>query len=263
MRSARFVFFFVFVFAVVSATAQQPTAPTAQTPQRDPQAITILQQAVTAMATTAPGDSSATGTVNIVEGSTTESGSIQILTLGTSQTAETMTLTSGQRAVIYSNGNAKETNGSQVVNPPMQLSITDQCSDFPLPLILSALNNSDEAFQYIGAETLNEESSEHVRLWNTFASKPGLQALASFSSMDFWFDSVSSLPLKIAYVRRAGGGSAPSFPVEVSLSNYTKVNGVLYPFQINKSFNGMPWETITIQSVTFNNGLTVAQFPVQ
>jgi outer membrane lipoprotein-sorting protein len=263
MRSARFAFLFVFVLAVVSATAQQPTAPIAQTPQRDPQAITILQQAVATMANIAPTDSSATGTVTVVEGSTTQNGSIQILTLGTGQTAETLTLPDGQRAVIYSNGNAQEISGSQTVNPPMQLIVSDQCADFPLPLILSVLSNSDESFQYVGAETLNTSSAQHVRLWNSFASKPSLQSLASFSTMDFWLDATSGLPLKIAYTRRAGGGSVPGFPVEVSFSNYTKVNGVLYAFQISKSFNGTPWETITIQSVSFNTGLTAAQFSVQ
>jgi hypothetical protein len=69
--------------------------------------------------------------------------------------------------------------------------------------------------------------------------------------------------MKISYSRRAGGQGVPSFPVEVSFSNYIRVNGVLYPFQINKSFNGTPWETITIQSVAFNTGLTAAQFPVE
>jgi hypothetical protein len=38
---------------------------------------------------------------------------------------------------------------------------------------------------------------------------------------------------------------------------------VLYPFQINKSYNGTPWEAITIQSVSFNTGLTTAQFQVE
>jgi hypothetical protein len=263
MRSARFVIFFVFVVAVISATAQQPVAPITQTPQRDAQAITILQQAVASMANTAPADSSATGTVTVVEGSTTQTGSIQILTLGASQTAETITLPDGQRVVIYSNGTAKEVNGSQSISPPMELILTDQCADFPLPLILSTLNNSDEAFQYVGAETIDGGTSQHVRLWNTFASRPGLQGLATFSTMDFWFDPASGLPLKIAYARRVGGGTIPAFPVEISFLNYTKVNGVLYPFQINKSFNGMPWETITIQNVTFNAGLTAAQFSVQ
>ncbi|MGB7284928.1 MAG: hypothetical protein WBE13_21890 [Candidatus Acidiferrum sp.] len=263
MRIPRFALLFVLVLAVVSAAAQQSSPPTAQTPERDPQAITVLQQAVGAMASTAPSDSSATGTVTVVEGSTTQNGSIQILTLGTSQTAETLTLPDGQRQVIYSNGNAMEVNGNQSVNPSLQLVVTDQSVDFPMPLILSALNNSDETLQSIGVETLNGASVQHVRMWDTFASIPPLQSLAPFSTRDIWLSTTSGLPVEISYSRRAGGGAVPSFPVQVFFSNYTSLNGVLYPFQINKSYNGTPWETITIQSVTFNNGLTSAQFQVQ
>jgi hypothetical protein len=261
MRSSRFPLAILFMLAFGSATAQQ--APPAQAPQRDPQAISLLQQAVAAVATTIPTDSSATGSVTVVEGSTTQTGTIQILTLGTSATSEALALPNGQREVVYSNGDAKETYGSQSVITPMQLSVTDQCVDFPLPIVLSALNNPDESFQYIGAETLSGVPAQHVRLWNTFASKPGLQILASFSAMDFWLDETSGLPLKIAYSRPVTGGAAPAFLIEVSFSSYTKVNGVLYPFQINKSFNGTPWQTITIQSVSFNTGLTAAQFQVE
>jgi hypothetical protein len=264
MRSSLSALLFAFVLAALSATAQQSSSPPAQAaPQRDPQAIALLQQTIATMATTAPTDSSASGSVTVVEGSTTLNGSIQILTLGTTQTAETLTLPDGQRAVVYSNGDAKEVTGSQSVNPPLQLIVTDQCPDFPLPLVLSALNNSDESFQYVGTETLNGGPAQHVRVWNTFASKPPLQGLASFSTTDFWLDPSSGLPLKIAYSRRAGGGAVPAIPVAVSFSNYTNVNGVLYPFQINKSFNGTPWQTITIQSVSFNTGLTAAQFQVE
>jgi hypothetical protein len=236
---------------------------TGTTAQRDPQAVALLQQSVAAMASTAPADSSATGSVTIIEGSTTQSGTIQILTLGTSQTAETLTLPSGQRAVVYSNGDAKETNGTQSSIPPLELSVTDQCPDFPLPLLLAALNNPDAAFRYVGAESLDGTAAQHIQLWNSFSSNPRLQQLAQFSLKDIWFESTSSLPLKISYTRRAGGGAVPAIPVEVFFANYTNVKGILYPFQINKSSNGTPWQTITIQSVSFNTGLTASQFQVE
>jgi hypothetical protein len=263
MRRFRPVCFLgLFLLPTVSISSQQPQSLPAA-PVRDPQAVAILQHAIAAMGSNSPADSSATGTVSVVEGSTTQSGSIQILTRGTSQTAETITLPDGQRAVVYSNGDAKETKGSQSSNPPLQLILTDQCADFPLPTIQSALNNSDETFQYVGAETLEGASVQHVRLWNSFASKPRLQKLAAFSVRDIWLDATSGVPLKLAYSRRAGGGAVPAFTVEVSFSHYTNVNGVLYPLQINKSYNGTPWQTITIQSVSFNTGLTDGQFVVE
>jgi hypothetical protein len=242
--------------------AQQSSGPT-QAPQRDPQAIALLQQAVAAMASSAPTDSSATGTVTIVEGSSTETGSIKILTLGPSQTSETITLTSEQRVVVYANGNARETAASQSSSLPSELAISDQCPDFPLPVMLAALNNPDEAFHYVAAETLDGTAVQHIQFWNSFTSNPHQQNLAPFSTKDVWIDSASGLPLKISYFRRAGSGAVPAVPVEVFFSNYTKINGVLYPFQINKSYNGTPWEAITIQSVSFNTGLTTAQFQVE
>jgi hypothetical protein len=264
MSLSRLVLFSLVFLSSHFAAAQQPSSPPSpQAPQRDTQAIAILQQSVATMASIAPTDSTASGTVTIVEGSTTQSGSIQILTRGTSQTAETLTLPDGKREVVYSNGDAKEINGSGSANPPLELIVSDQCPDFPLPLLLSALNNSDESFRYIGQETLNGVAVQHVQIWNSFASKRRLQKLAPFSLKDIWIDIQSGTPLKIAYSRRAGGGAVPAIPIEVTFSNYTKVNGVLYPFQINKSMTGTPWQTITIQSVSFNTGLTATQFQVE
>ncbi len=259
MRFPRLVSFGLALLLISASLPAQQSPP----PQRDPAAISLIQKSVAAMATNAPADSSATGTITIVEGSSTLTGTVQILTRGTGQTAETITLSDAQRAVIYSNGDAKEVNGTQSTIPPLELIVTDQSPDFPLPLLLSVLNNPDEAYKYIGQESLNGTSVQHIQVWNTFASIPRLQQLTPFSAKDIWLDATSALPLKIAYTRRAGSGAVPSFPVEVFLSNYSNVNGVLYPFQINKSYNGTPWQTITIQSVSLNTGLTDAQFQVE
>jgi outer membrane lipoprotein-sorting protein len=237
--------------------------PAQQGRERDLRALAVLEESLVAMGRAVPSDSSATGIVTIVEGSTTESGTIQILTRGSNQTAETITLPNGRRAVIYSNGEAREAHGTQSTVAVMELSVTDQCPDFPLPLLLSALNNLDEAFEYVGQDSLNGVSVQHVKVWDTFASDPRLQKLAPFSAKDIWFDSRSGLPVELAYSRRAGQGAVPSFEVEVFFSNYTNAGGVLYPFEVKKSYNGTPWETITIRSVAFNTGLTDSDFAVE
>jgi len=242
---------------------QQQTPQPATPIQSDPQAVAIVQQAITALAKIPPADSTASGIVTVVEGATTQSGTIQILTRGTAQTVETIVLPDGQRSVVYSNGSAKEVSAKGASTPPFEQIITDQCPDFPLSFLLSVLNTPDEAYRYIGQEILDGTSAQHIQVWNTFSSRPPMRKMASFTTRDIWFDTSSGLPLKIAYSRRTGGGSIPSFPVEVSFSSYTNVNGVSYPFQINKSFNGTPWQAITIQNVAFNTGLTDAQFQVE
>ncbi len=261
MKRASLLFFLS--LAISSAATPQTSQPAQTPPSRDPQAVSILQHAVTLMGGTAPTDSTATGTINLVAGSQNENGTITILTKGLAETSEQIALPSGQREIVYSNGLASETTPSTAGQVVMQLALTDQCVDFPLPLLLAALTNADEALQYVGQETLNGALAQHVQMTNTFASQPGRQTLAGFTLRDAWFDAVSGLPLRIAYLRRAGGGAVPSIPVQVSFSNYANEGGALYPMQIQKSLNGTPWQTITIQSVSFNTGLTDAQFPVQ
>jgi hypothetical protein len=260
MRVAWVAFFGSLLFLSSADVNSQQISTTVQ---RDPQAIAIVQQSLTAITINIPADSSATGTVTVVEGSTTLAGTIQILTRGAGQTAETVTLPNSQRQVIYSSGDAKEVTAGQSVIPPLELAVTDQCPDFPLPFLLSSLSSPDVAFRYIGLETLNGTVVQHIQIWNTFASNSHLQQLAPFSMRDIWFDAQNRLPVKVAYVRRTGGIAQPSFAIELSFSSYANINGVLYPFQIKKSFNGTPWETIMIQSVAFNVGLTDAQFQVQ
>src|SRR5436853_1158322 len=93
---------FLSFFLILASSPRLSSQQTAPPVQRDPLAVTILRQSIAAMAGSVPADSSATGTVNIVEGSSTQNGAIQILTRGTAQTAETITSSAGQRAIIYS-----------------------------------------------------------------------------------------------------------------------------------------------------------------
>ena len=264
MSPSRVVVLLSLVFVSKLALAQQSTAPPASpSPQRDLQAVALLQQSIAAIAPTPPSDSSATGSVTVVEGSTSQQGTIQIRTLGATQTSETLALSGGQRAVVYSNGDALETDGTQSSNPSLELIVTDQCVDFPLPFLTASLSTSDMAMRFVGQEILDGQSVRHIQVWKTFGSKPKLQKLGPFSIRDIWFNSSTGLPVKISHVRRSGGGSVPGVTVEIFFSNYTRVNGVLYPFQIKKSMNGTPWQAITIQNVSFNSGLTASQFQVE
>jgi len=244
-----------------AAAAQTPTT-TGSTPSVDPQAVAVLQHSVAAMGATVPSDSTATGTITTVAGSLTESGTITILTRGTNQTSEQIETPHGS-TVVYSQGQASSVAAATPTNFTMERSVTSQSPYFPLALFVGALNNADTAYKYIGVETLNGASVQHIQIWNSFASTPPLQSIAQYSMRDIWIDSQSGLPVKVFYTRRDAGGSAPSFAMEVFFSNYKDVSGVLYPYSIQASFNGTPWATIAIQCVTLNAGLTDSNFPVQ
>lgn len=234
-----------------------------QSPLRDPQAVAILQASLAAMGSTLPNDSVALGSVQIVAGSQTSSGTIRVLTKGTAQTLVELNTTDSKLTTVYSSGQAIDVAGSTMKRLPLELVLTSQAAEFPLPFIAALLNNPDNSFRYVGLETSTGASLHHIKAWNSFSSQPGLQLLSNFTSRDIWIDAASGLPQRISYVRRPALGSAPGVAVDDFYDNYGKVSGTLYPLRINKSLNGTPWATIALQAVSFNNGLTDADFPVQ
>jgi hypothetical protein len=245
------------VLLLVPACASAQSAPS-----RDPQALAVLQQAITAMGGSAPNDSTATATINTSSGAATDTGTVVVMTRGNDQTSEQMQTGSATVTLVYSQGTAAQVQGETVTPIPMESAVTSQSADFPLPLLVGMLNDPDSAYAYIGLETLNGANAHHIQLWTTFASVPSLTAIATFSVRDIWLDVASGLPLRISYEDHLGQGASSSVAFDVMFSNYAAVNGVQYPFLITKSVNGTPWATITITNVVFNTGLTDTNFPV-
>ncbi len=245
----------VLLFSVVAAG--QPSSP------RDSQAVAIVQQSIAAMGGVAPADSVAIGTIELVAGSKTGNGTIRILTRGLEQTVEEILTSEGRRAVIYSRHQASEAEGNSARTLQLELVVSSRSPCFPLVVVAAALNDPETAFRYLGEDSLDGFAVHRVRFWKTFASQPKLQHLAEFSVNEVWIDAASGVPRKLAFERRAAGGAEPSIPVEVFYSDYRKIGGVLFPFQVLKSLNGTPWATITLDSVALNTGLTDRDFPVR
>jgi len=223
-----------------------------------------MQGALKALGGAVPSDSVATGMVTIVAGTKIDNGTIRILTRGTNQTSEQIQLEDGTvDAVVYSKGQANEVVHGTVNPASLELASSSQSSDYPLPLLAAAFTNPDFSFQHVGQETLEDGSpAQHIRLWNTYASNKGMQPLAEFTATDLWINATTGLPQKLTYLRRDAGGSVPRMAMGISYSDWRSVGGILYPYQIQKSWNGTPWTTITIQNVAFQTGLTDNDFPV-
>lgn len=268
MRSAKavlsVVLAFLFSIPIFGQQVGDSTQPTT-TVQRDRQAVAVLHKALSAMGGSVPADSVATGTVTIVAGTKTDNGTIRIQTRGIDQASEQIQLSDGTlNAVVFSKGQANEVVQGAVNLTSLELASSSQSADYPLPLLAAAFNNPDCSFRYVGQETLDDGSTtQHVRFWNTYASNPGMLPLSEFTTKDLWVNATTGLPQKLTYLRReAGGPAAPRMAIGISYSDWRGVGGVIFPYQIQKSWNGTPWTTITIQNVAFQTGLTDNDFPV-
>jgi hypothetical protein len=260
MRTKLVLCFSVLVLAPL-VTAQSQTTTTAV--PRDATAAGLLQQSIAAMGGSAPADSTATGTITYVAGSLSETGTIQILTRGTGQTLEQIVTPHVNRTIVYSQFQASVTNGDTTKTLPLEAVATIQGVDFPLPFLIGAYNNPDIAIQYVGSETLNGVSVQHLRLWNTLNSQPDIQNLSSLTTRDIWLDGASSLPVQIAYGCWANTYANVTIPVVNSYSGYQTVGGYAHPSSIAILVNGTPSISATIQSIKFNTGLSDSNFPTQ
>src|SRR5258708_36602410 len=92
-------------------TPQAPTT-TPSVPQRDPQAVALLQKSVSVMGVP-PSDSTATGSVTAVAGSLTQQGTVTILTKGSTQTSIQFQGLNDPWTVIFANGEANRVASSQ------------------------------------------------------------------------------------------------------------------------------------------------------
>lgn len=253
-------FLLVCFLSVPVDSHQASTTPTAPS-QRDPQAVALLQQSVSVMGVP-PTDSTATGNVTTVAGSLTQQGTVTILTKGSTETSIQFQVPNNPRTVIFANGQANKIETSQTTVYPLELSASSQCLYFPLPFLTGVLSNADYSIKYVGQETVESSTANHIVVQNTFTSSPTYQFLSPFTVADVWIDAASGLPVKIGMIRREGGGSAPRIPISVVYSNYQAVSGVRYPFTIQEFVTETLWATTTIQSVAFNTGLTDSNFPV-
>jgi len=238
------------------AVAQQPAA------KRDPQALTILQRSLSAMGGV-PNDVRATGFVTITAGSATDSGTIKILARGFDKTVEEIQTPGGSRAEIFSAGEGGSKQGLTVEAKSLEWAASAQSGAIPSLLIASALNSSDGDYEYVGLEDLAGVKAHHVRLSASFASRPKLKHLREFSGKELWIDASSLLPLKLSFDRRDGQGAVPRIPIAYHYSDYRAVGGVFIPFQIQKDYNGTPWATIRLSSVSVNAGISDSAFAVK
>jgi hypothetical protein len=214
------------------------------------------------MAAVPPSDSAATGNVTITTGPLSTQGTVTILTKGLTETSVQYQMPDNSWTLISSNGQANKVESSQTVAYPLEFAASSRCVYFPLPYLAGILSNPDYSILFVGKETLGSAAVFHIAVQNTFVSSPKYQFLSPFTLAEIWFDAATGLPKQISYNRQSGRGASPKILISVSYSNYQVVSGVLHPFTIEESVNGTLWATTSIQSVTFNTGLTETNFPI-
>jgi len=242
-----------------------------QPPVSDPKAVVLATQAISALTNgVAVSDVTLTGDATWIAGSDKETGSATLLAKGTSESRIDLKLSGGARTEVHNDTPGSPQGESIASDGTVQPWAQHNCWInggwfFPAVSILAATSDPSVIFTYVGLESRDTGSVQHLRAYRYLASKkPGLVALVtSLSTEDIYLDSTSFLPVAFIFNTHPEDDEATNIAVEIDFSDYQPVTGAQVPMHVQKLINGGLAVDIAITNVTVNAGLSDDLFAIQ
>jgi len=239
-----------------------PLQPWTPTPIRDPKAIELVTSSVNAMGGTATIGQVKDYVVQaqfqgFAEFGSVPSGQIVWTVAGREYRADYSTPT-GTASLSSGNGTPFRNNNGDVKNI-----IPHAVRSLFVPalvgsVLLAELQDSNYSFEYQGPGSLGSEPVIIVKT-SSQASELDFEA----TPQTWYFDSATSLPVRVEYIIFDSTYWTRSAPGSIDLSDYKAVGGILYPFQVVDWYRETKINTLTITSIRGNIGVpsSVFDFP--
>jgi len=264
MRFARLLLSFgLCVLLVIPSPAQQTASSSIQASQMLQHSLAALQ------GNTSLTDVTLSGTARRIAGSDDESGTGIFKALAAGAARIDLTLSSGQRSEVENLSLAAPAgswSGPDGVSHAMAVHnlLTEPSWFFPAFAISRRLSNTGYVATYIGHETRNGQTVEHISVSQMppFPDPPGV-SFEFLSQVDFYLDSSTLLPVAVTFNIHPDNNALLDIPTEIRFSDYRAVNGTQVPHHVQKFLNNSLILDFQADSVAFNSGLSAANFQVQ
>jgi hypothetical protein len=238
---------------------QDPTATTQPPVTKDAQAVSVLNQALTAaggtVAITTVADYTGTGTMTY-HGANDVQGTVTVRSFGLGNLRIDAALPAGIRSEAISDGQiTMKTEGGGVTQLHRQAPMAPGRLVLPYLLLSSAVNSPAYSLSYKGLVDVDGHSAHDVQL---VRSLPGLAdptgLIREYSTVDFFIDS-STLQLFMMQ-----DVVLKHLVRQVRYSDYRLANGVQVPFSISEHGGEQPAWEMHLSQITFNTGLQDSDF---
>ena len=242
---------------------------TQSTSSSDPLAVSLAQKSV-AVLTGGASVSDVTLSANVISvlGSGNETGTGTLEAKGTGESRVDLSLSGGSRSDVRNIANggpagAWSKNGSAATAYAQHNAWSDAAWFFPASSSLSQTATPQFVFSYIGQEQHNGATVQHISTYQLPPSGLSNSPIARLSAMDFYLDSVSYLPVAVAFNLHSDTNMGIDIPVEIRFANYQLVSGVQVPFHFQRLLNGSLVLDVTVTSAAINTGLQDSLFTLQ
>ena len=265
MRVARLILCVSISFFLSTSLAAQQTA-TSST-----QALLFLQRSAAALSGGQTlTDVTLSGPARRIAGSDDESGTAILKGLSSGAGRSDLSLSSGPRSEVENLTEAMPAgswSGPDGVAHAMAFHnlLTEPAWFFPAFAIARRLSTSSFVATYVGRETHEGQTVEHVSVSQTspFSTPPGGVSFEHLSQVDFFLDSNTFLPSAISFNIHPDNNVGVNIPVEIVYSNYQSSSGLLVPMHIQRYMQGSLLLDINVTNVSINTGLASTEFAVQ
>lgn len=246
----------ILVFSQI-ASAQSSTSPSSEQAKRDPQAVAVVQSAISAMGGTATialmQSSVATGTSVDQSAQQNTPGSFTWTYAG-SEFRNENNATTGSHILISNAGSPQDyENGSYVILPSVAAR-TNRPFHIPALTLFSEIANPSYSVVYVGTAALNGINVVHIRLRDESDIAGQL-----FTLQDWYFNSTTGLPSRVQFSFPTSPQPKDSLPETIDFSNFQPVNGILVPFQLSITLGPLDF-VVTMNSVAFNTNMNPSLF---
>ena len=231
-------------------------------PVRDPQAISVLNQSLSAAGGLVPISAvqDYTGTGNIAYSWADQSVQCPLIVrgMGTGNFRIDASLSNGTRTWAASgySGVLITPDGTRQQTAFYNL-MTAGSMTLPYVRIAAILGDSTTSIAYVGLVSVNGGQAYQVHF--APAVDPSITAnnsLPGLGAFDVFFDPTSFLVTRLTETVRSETDFTTTYPHQIDFSNYQTTGGIQAPLTIAETVNGQTTWTMTLSSLTFNNGLT-------
>ncbi len=185
----------------------------------------------------------------------TTSGSSQLsLQLSNGSRTETRQVTNG-----ITSGSWLDSQGVQhsMVSHNLYVPASWFCPAVALSQVVSASNLN---IQFIGDEEKNGATLAHFTITSIpSGTGPQIALLTHLSQLDIFLDPQTLRPVVFDFNVHPDKDAGTDIPIEIRFSNYTEVNGVWFPFTIQRYLNSSLALTLEVQSATASLRTAIVQ----
>jgi len=243
--------------------------------QSSTQALTVANEAMTTMTHGLPvTDATMSGSVTWIAGSDYSTGTGRLeakdmlksridVTLGDIVRNEVRTSSAGIPTGAWTEASTTQTHTT--TGPfAMHNCWTDAAWFFPALSSLAQVSNAGFVFTYVGIEQHAGVNTQHIQIFQVPALAPEVSSMVErLSTMDFYLDSVSLLPVALTFKVHPDDDMGSEIPAEIRFGNYQSVNGIQIPFHVQRIINGIVVLDFVVNSAAINSGLPDSDFDIQ